>query len=204
MFHDVIRTLPVVDGRAYERLAGISVFLGKLGSAVVSSDLGALGESESETAFLRGFFAGVATSEAASSSCTAGSSSDASFARDDDDSDALRFGLAGDVEEEDAAGLSAALRLEARRATVLVGVAAGAIVLRFDVEDGRSAEVKVGLARRTRNEDRAGAVERRTTKGLSIPLISLSFWLVVMRLPVTSSHTCKLSYSQDLKSVHRN
>lgn len=172
MFHDVMRTLPDADGRAYDRLAGISVFLGKLGSAIVSSDLGALGESESDTAFLRDFFAGVAASGAASSSFVAVSSSDASFARDDDDPDAFRFGLAGDVEEDDAAGLSAALRLEARRATVLVGVAAGAIVLRFNVEDCRSAGVKVGLARRTRVEDRDGAVERTTTNGLSIPLIA--------------------------------
>ena len=59
MFHDVIRTELDADGRGYESVAGISVFFGRLGSAVVSSDLGALGESEFETAFFRDFFAGV-------------------------------------------------------------------------------------------------------------------------------------------------
>ncbi len=55
MFQAVMRTAPGADGRANESDAGISVLVGKLGSAVVSSDLGALGESESETAFLRDF-----------------------------------------------------------------------------------------------------------------------------------------------------
>lgn len=59
IFHDVIRNDPGEAGRGYSRVAGISVFFGRLGSAVVSSDPGALGEAESETAFLRDFLAGA-------------------------------------------------------------------------------------------------------------------------------------------------
>lgn len=128
MFHDVMRTLEGADGRAYERVAGISVFLGKLGSAVVSSDLGALGESESETVFLRGFFAGVVDAPLVAVSSAASA-----------ESVPFRFDLAGDAEGEAGVGaacsalVAAAVRLEARRAVVLVGVA-GAIVLAVNCE----------------------------------------------------------------------
>lgn len=68
MFHDVMRTAPGADGRAKDNFSGISVFFGKLGSAVVSSDFGALGEFEFDTAFLRGFLAGVGAALVASAS----------------------------------------------------------------------------------------------------------------------------------------
>lgn len=103
------------------------MFLGKLGSAVVSSSLGALGESESETAFLRGFLAGVVDVPLMVVSSTALA-----------ESVPLRFNLVED-DVEDEAGVGAAcsavetgaVRLDARRAVVLVGVA-GAIVLALD------------------------------------------------------------------------
>lgn len=109
------------------------MFFGKLGSAVVSSSLGALGESESETAFFRGFLAG-----AVDASSVAVSSADLSTPLaapvDGAESAALRFDLADDDDVQGEAGVeaacsaAAAVRLDARRGVVLVGIA-GAIVL---------------------------------------------------------------------------
>lgn len=109
----------------------MSVLVGKLGSAVVSSDLGALGESESETAFLRDFLAGAASAASAVAALSCDALLTTLFGGAE--SAALRFDwdLAGDevadVEVDGAACLTSvpvAVRLEARLAAVLVGVAA--------------------------------------------------------------------------------
>lgn len=127
MFQHVTRTAPGDVGRGYDNVAGISVFFGKLGSAVVSSDFGALGESESATAFLRDFLADVAAA-AVSSSSAAFSGDDflAPFfcATDDAESVAFRFGLAGDGEADATLATSwlaanVAVRLEERRVAIL-------------------------------------------------------------------------------------
>lgn len=146
MFQHVIRTDPGADGRGYDNVAGISVFFGKLGSAVVSSSFGALRESASETAFLRDFLAGVGSEVAASSASTAISGEDflTPFffeVADVGESVAFRFDFAGDG--DDGATLAAskvvavvAVRLEERRVGVLLE-AGGAIVRRCWYKKGR-------------------------------------------------------------------
>lgn len=151
IFHEVMRTAPGAVGREYESVAGISVFFGKLGSAVVSSDLGALSESESVTAFLRGFFEGVGV--AASVASASGTTSAAEFevasfeAVAEVVSTAFRFDFVG-VRDGDAAVLvvigaaALAVRLEERRA-VVVGVA-GAIVRSKEVDQDERGDAVVG------------------------------------------------------------
>ncbi len=138
MFHDVMRTGSGAEGREYESVSGISVFLGKLGSAVVSSDFGALGESESDT-FLRDFLAGAAAgvSSLAASVESCDASAAACFGEVADVvSVAFRFDLvvvgaaeAAEVDAlDEALAVAVAVRLEERR-PVVEDEAAGAIVL---------------------------------------------------------------------------
>lgn len=106
MFQHVTRTAPGDVGRGYDNVAGIFMFFGKLGSAVVSSDFGALGESESARAFLRDFLAPFFC------------------ATDDAESVAFRFGFAGDGEADATLATSwlaanVAVRLEERRVAIL-------------------------------------------------------------------------------------
>lgn len=142
IFHAVMRTDPGAEGLGYESAGGISVFFGKLGSAVVSCDLGALGEAESDTAFLRDFLAGASAVAAAAAFAASVSLvlswEDSPFAffgvAEERGSVALRFVLAGDGEADVALSVcliavAVAVRLEERRAGVEED-AAGAILYR--------------------------------------------------------------------------
>lgn len=154
MFHAVIRRLPGALGRANERVAGICVFLGKLGSAVVSWDLGALAESESDADFLRGFLASVKVCAWFVASVLVESICVASACSDKTGCTALRLGWIDDA-PGDAARVSVVVRLEARLADVLVG-AVGAMM---DVLV-RDAVCTVEKALQTRVVGESTAVER--------------------------------------------
>ncbi|KAI3475687.1 hypothetical protein L1887_62856 [Cichorium endivia] len=112
------RSPPEASGRDRVKLAARP--RGLLGSASVSSDLGALGESESATAFLRCFLVGATAAAAFASALSSvpfcfGSAADVGSA-------ALRLDLLG-ADDDDAAGCSVsisffaldAVRVEARR-----------------------------------------------------------------------------------------